>query len=395
MAGLTDLTLDVWEMLYGQPQVTRPAEDTLATEVTNLADVEWRFTTSGMWKRGDYAEKWGNDGTAYEVVRMTEDHPSGASDVTVRRSQRRTTGPASTIAVGTVYLKNPPYTVTEVQRAINETIDNDLDAAPFRIWYRSKRSLTPVTAKHYYEMTAEDYYVEDAYQIDLGQAAVGGTWSYDEAGGAADDLWTCSAAHGRSVGDHVRFTTAGTNATGYAAGTDYWVAAAASTTTATFAATRGGTAIAGSTDGTGWVLAKQLPSIHPIDNNHWEVLTDAASNLADTSNTIFRLASWHNDNHPVYYTARTKPSSAAISSLPADVVDLVPYGAMARLLAQGSARDRYEPRRRQGEERPTQPFQDSEFFRSRFLEMRRSYRNRLILEKPPARRTFRGYLWRG
>ena len=80
------------------------------------------------------------------------------------------------------------------------------------------------------------------------------TWSYDETGGVAEDLWTSSAAHGLSIGDKVKFITAGTNATGYSISEIYYVISVPGTTTVTLSTTKGGTAIAGSTDGSGWVM---------------------------------------------------------------------------------------------------------------------------------------------
>ena len=118
MATLASLTLDVYDMLFGVAQVQRPVEDTLLTAVTNAADTSWRFTNKQLWKMNDYAELWTGDGEANEVVRLTEDHPTIATDVTVLRAQRRSTAEAAAISAGSVFLKNPPVTATEIQRAI-------------------------------------------------------------------------------------------------------------------------------------------------------------------------------------------------------------------------------------------------------------------------------------
>ena len=53
LSALVDYSL---AMLYGIPQAERPQEDTLASQVTDGADVAWRWTTEALWKRGDYAE---------------------------------------------------------------------------------------------------------------------------------------------------------------------------------------------------------------------------------------------------------------------------------------------------------------------------------------------------
>jgi len=175
MATLNALTLDVEDMLYGLPQIERPAEDTLSTAVTTAADTSWVWTTTTLWKRGDYAEYMPTSGAVGEIVLATVD-----DGTTVRRAQQRTTAASPTVL---------------------------------------------------------------------------GTATYDETGGAAEDLWTVSAVHGLSVGGQAVFTIAGTGATGYVVNTGYYVAAVPSTTTLTLSATSGGAAIAGTGDGTGWTIA--------------------------------------------------------------------------------------------------------------------------------------------
>jgi hypothetical protein len=83
-----------------------------------------------------------------------------------------------------------------------------------------------------------------------------GNATYDETGGAEEDLWTL-ATHGLSVGDSVIFTAAGTGATGYAASTRYYVAAVPSANTFTLSDTLGGDAIEGTGDSSGtWTIAR-------------------------------------------------------------------------------------------------------------------------------------------
>ena len=384
MATLASLTLDVYDMLFGVAQVQRPVEDTLRTGVTNAADVAWRFATPQLWKKNDLAEYWTGNGTAHEVVRLTEDHPTLAVDVTVERAQRRTTAETGAIAAGAVFLKNPPVTCTEVQRAITECIDNDLYGNPFRVFYRSQRSITPVTGKHRYNMNAEDYKVEEVYQIDLAATELGDA-AYTETGGVTEDMWTL-AAHGLVVGDHCRFTAVGTGATGYAVDTDYWVAAVTNANVFTLSATNGGAAIEGTGDSAGtWTIVKQEPSLHEFNVHTWQERIGVATALASTGNTL-TLNSWRSDDHPIYYTARTRPEASAVASLPDDIADLIPWGAMARLVGMVSARDRIDPRRRSERDTPQQPFADSEFFRTRFLEGKRSLHHRLVGEKRPQKR---------
>ncbi|MFH2073205.1 MAG: hypothetical protein ABIJ75_10190 [Actinomycetota bacterium] len=381
---MASLTLDVYDMLFGVAQLQRPVMDTLSTQVTDAADVTWRFTSYAMWKQNDYAEYWLDDGTAREVVRMTTDAPSGAADVTVVRSQRGTTAAAAAIAAGTTFLKNPPVTCTEIQRAITETIDNDLYANPYRVFYRSQRTITPVTNKHRYELNAEDYQVDDMYQIDLTGTSLGAA-VYTETGGVTEDMWTL-AAHGLVAGDHVRFTAVGTGATGYAVDTDYWVAAVTNANVFTLSATNGGTAIEGTGNSAGtWTLQKQTPSLHKFNVHTWKERIDVATAESSTGNSL-QVDAWIDGDHPVYYTARTRPLTANVASFTADIADLIPWGAMARLMGMVSVRDRSDPRRRSEHDAAQQPFADSEFFRARFLEGKRSLHHRLIGEKAPQKR---------
>ena len=384
MATLASLTLDVYDMLFGIAQVQRPVEDTLVTATTDAADVSWRFLTPQMWKQNDYAEYWTGDGTAREVVRVIEDPPNISADVTVARSQRRTTAAVGAIAAGSTFLKNPPVTCTEVQRAITECIDNDLYANPYRVFYRSQRTITPVANKHRYPLNAEDYKVEEVYQIDLTATELGDA-AYTETGGVAEDMWTL-AAHGLVAGDHVRFTAVGTGAAGYAVDTDYWVAVATNANVFTLSATNGGTAIEGTGDSAGtWTIVKQEPSFHELNVHSWQERIGVATAVASTGSSL-TLDRWFDDDYPIYYTARTRPEATAVADLPDDLADLIPWGAMARLIGMVSTRDRSDPRRRSERDTPQQPFADSEFFRSRFLEGKRSLHHRLVGEKVPKKR---------
>lgn len=163
MATLATLTQDVYNMLYGMAQVERPAEDTLSTLVTDDADVEWRFATPTLWNRGDIAE----DQAAGELVYITEDHPS-AADVTVRRGQRGTTAKVAGYAAGDVFYKNPVYTRQDIERFINETIDNDLWP---NVWMWGEHSFSFSSGDTTYEMPANCGDVAQVYQYDLGSSS--------------------------------------------------------------------------------------------------------------------------------------------------------------------------------------------------------------------------------
>lgn len=170
MATLASLVADVREMLYGMARIERPAEDTLATQVTNATDVAWRFTTTTMWKRGDYAEFYDGTTAAPEVVILAADHGAGA-DVAVRRGQRNTTAKVGTYEIGDVFLHHgsqaSSYTQVQMERAINEVIRNDL--WPW-VWYVAERILT--AANHtatdtVYTLAATDEDVVAMYQYNI------------------------------------------------------------------------------------------------------------------------------------------------------------------------------------------------------------------------------------
>ena len=161
MATLASLVDDTYDILYGIAQVERPAEDTLSTTVDDDADVAWRFTTAAMWKRGDYAAA---ADTAAELVIMAGDHPSGASDVTVRRAQKGTTAKVAGYAAGDVFYKNPKFRRAQLERAINEVIRHDLWP---HVWSWHQGTVTWTAGDHTYSMPQ---YVEDVvhlYQVDI------------------------------------------------------------------------------------------------------------------------------------------------------------------------------------------------------------------------------------
>lgn len=90
--------------------------------------------------------------------------------------------------------------------------------------------------------------------VALVNTAVGGTWTVE----ADDDVFTAGSAHGLSVGDRVK-VTAMTNGTGVTAGSTYFVISVPSTTTAKLSATRGGTSLAITLDGTSGTIERLSP----------------------------------------------------------------------------------------------------------------------------------------
>jgi len=53
------------------------------------------------------------------------------------------------------------------------------------------------------------------------------------------------------------------------------------------------------------------------------VLPHYSTTLVSTGSRL-RLYTVHDDDEPIYYIAKTRPSSAAITSLPTDIVEMIP-----------------------------------------------------------------------
>lgn len=377
MATLASLTLDCLDMLYGQTLTTRPDVDTLATAVDNASDTSWRFTQAGtqFWRRGHYAEYFDGTGTAGEVVLLVTDHDTAGADVTVVRAQRRTTADGG-FSIGDVFLRNPPYTHTEIQRAINETIDVDLQRG---LWYRSNRTITYETDRNRYPLNAADLSIERVYQIDVDATTIGAA-TYDETGGGVEDEWTTGSAHGLSVGDPVRFSAAGGGASGYGAGIVYWVAAVPSTTTLTLSATEGGSAIAGTADSTGtWTLQDiERFDFYEYSPDDYDVVHGIATGVDSTGKAIVFHRFFDTDS-TIHYVARSRPESSAIASLSVEIAALVPWGALARLTGGTATRDRYKS----AADQTAISYTDATFFRSEFDRQVAHTRSRLTREIRP------------
>jgi hypothetical protein len=389
MATLSSLTLDVLEMLYGMAQVERPTEDSLKTAcVDAAADVTFQFNAYAMWKKGDYAEYWKGDGSEGEILILADDHPA-AADATFRRAQRGTTGAAHAIA--DAFLHNPPYPVHVVQRWINNVIDTDL--AP-HVFYLSHRTLTFDPGKTWYPLTAGDFDVVNVFQTDLALESEIGTCTFANAG----DLWT-HVAHGLAVGDHVRFTAAGAAPVEYDTDVDYWVASIASADTFTLSATSSTTTLVGSADSVGtWTLERRRPSYHPFERATWEVVQPISPTTVASTGGILRLRSTISEDDPVNYVAKSKPSSGSISSLPADIVEMVPWGVCGKLLlGTRVAPPRNDPVRNMVPSSEGQTYRDYAAFMGEFLRLRKQYRMKMQRElASQQQRVFRPTsLWRG
>jgi hypothetical protein len=375
MGSLASLTLDIIEMLYGMAQIERPIEDTLKTAVSAANDVTWQFDTA-IWKRGDYAEYWKNDGTEGEIVILAADYTVGA-DVTVRRAQRGTTAAAS-YAIGDVFLHNPTFPVATIQRFINNLIDTDL--AP-HVFYLTHRSLTWDEDDDHtaYPLNANDFDVVTVYQVDLGDADSLSGCTFAQ----ATDTWTCTS-HGLAVGDHLVCTEAGSALPAeYAEDTHYWVLTVPTANTFTLGtAADASSPVNGTANSTaGWTFEKRTFSHHPFPRGWWETLTPTSTTVVSTGQRL-RLKTIFDEEEPVYYLAKTRPSSSAISSLPTDILEMIPWGVCAKLLM-GT---RLVPprqdftRRVSDQDRPDEPIRDYAGFMAEFLRLRRQYRMKMQRE---------------
>ena len=154
MATLATLVDDVYGTLYGIGHAERPAEDLINGALAQGA-VSVTMDTDAMWKRNDYAE-FATDG---EIVIFAAD-ASGAT--AIRRAQRGTTDVAQ--ADNSLVYRNPTFPRYEIERLINQVIQNDLYP---NVWSWHKDSLSFVSADFMYPL---DAFIEDVavlYQYDL------------------------------------------------------------------------------------------------------------------------------------------------------------------------------------------------------------------------------------
>jgi hypothetical protein len=261
-----------------------------------------------------------------------------------------------------------------IARFVNEIIDAQLWP---HVWYRSRRTITSYDPNHgYYSLAAADFDVEDVYQLDLTSEPIG-TASFAFATG----LWTM-VAHGLSVGDHIRFTTAGSATPAeYAADTDYWVLTAPSADTFTLGITADASALlAGAANSTAnWTFERRKRSYHPFPPGWWELVTD---NAATSTLRMLRVRSVYDSDQTIFYTARSKPSSSAVGSIPDALGTMIPWGACWLLLGgTRSASRRHERRSLREGENESQVYADASFFKQVFQDQRDAYKRQLMVEK--------------
>jgi len=124
--------------------------------------------------------------------------------------------------------------------------------------------------------------------------AVGANWTFDFTGGAQEDLWTTSAAHGLSVGDEIQFIVAGSAAPVlYLIDTSYWVVAVPLATTVQLSATKGGAVLADTADSSANYTAKAHRALSKtlLDDMMQDVFDNGG--FAGGSNPIFFCNSYN------------------------------------------------------------------------------------------------------
>ncbi|KKN73788.1 hypothetical protein LCGC14_0397360 [marine sediment metagenome] len=282
-------------------------------------------------------------------------------------------------APGAVFLKDPPFTHTEIQRAINETIDSDLMRG---CWFSTQRTISPTENRTRYPANASDILIEKMYQFDTPSTSIG-TTTFIFTGSAVEDEWTTSTAHGLSVGDMVSFSAVGTAPTEYALGVIYYVATVPTTLTFTLSANEDTTPLAGTANSSGtWTIQNVIFNYREFPTRWYEIKHAQASATDSTGNSIL-LTGYHDVNDTIYYSARTRPSSSDISSLPTEITNLIPWGAVARLTGGTSVRGRYAESAAQTS---TVAYADAAWFQTQFEDMVDQYRNQLEEDVPLLKR---------
>lgn len=120
----------------------------------------------------------------------------------------------------------------------------------------------------------------------------------------------------------------------------------------------------------------------PFPDQWWDEVESVAASIDATGKLLLLRRVW-DPNETVYYTARTKPSSDAIASLPDRIANMVPWAVCAKVL--GGTRVpafRFDPNR-QGipESQESGPARDWQYFQRTFLLMRSEEQRRLQYEE--------------
>ena len=270
------------------------------------------------------------------------------------------------------WIKNPPHTRTEIQKAINEVIDNDMQNG---IWYRTARTIEYSVGRNRYPVNASDFLIEKMYQRDVSNSSLGAV-TFLFTGSAVEDEWTSSAAHELAVGDMVRFSAVGTGADEYAAGLVYYVATIPTTTTFQLSATESTTVLEGTADSVGtWTLETMVFDYQEFPDGYYDLITNVDA-VADSTGRSVLVRGLISSSDTIYYTARTRPSSSSVASLPTELANAVPYGVISRLAGGTATRGRPASD-------STIAYADASWFRQAFDRMMDQTRKRLLKELAP------------
>lgn len=128
-----------------------------------------------------------------------------------------------------------------------------------------------------------------------------------------------------------------------------------------------------------------LSKIYDLPFGTWDVVDAAHSDIASTPVLIVR--SVRDDNFPLYYTARQRPSSSDYAGLSSELAAIVPFMAASRAALARMSGENYDPSRqeREGDERG-KARRAYQTLAAEFLRRRQEEHNRLLRELDPDRR---------
>ncbi len=154
MATLATLVDDCYGILYGIGAAERPAEDLINGALAQGAATV-TMDTDALWTRGTYAE-FATDG---ELIIFAAD---ASGSTAIRRAQRGTTDVAQ--ADNSLVYRNPTFPRYEIERLINQVIQNDLWP---NVWSWHQDTLSFVSSDFMYPLDAFIEDVATVYQADL------------------------------------------------------------------------------------------------------------------------------------------------------------------------------------------------------------------------------------
>jgi len=276
--------------------------------------------------------------------------------------------------VGDVVWKNPSFTHAEIQKEINATIDSDMQNG---VWYRSQGTIAYSVGRDRYPLPANVDKIERLRQRDINATDLG-TATFLFTGSASEDEWTVADTSDLTVGDTVRFNVAATGAAEYGQGIVYYIATIPSSTTVQLSATESTTVLEGTTDSVGtWNMELVVWDYREFNSGDYTLLTNQDTAATSTTQDLIvrRVVS---SADTLYYTARIRPESSAVASLPTEITNAIPYGAVARLVGGTATRGRPASD-------TTIQYADAGWFRAEYNRQIDDIRKRLLKELRPLR----------